>query len=106
VFLVLFHRLFRRLAVPIYVGSSVFFFGMMGWTGFTLVRQQIMMNETAATLPIPMWTIGMVLPVSAVIAVLAIVESLRSRRDLIALPEIGIPADEIAHADISISAGH
>jgi len=57
-------------------------------------------------LPIPMWTIGMVLPVSAVIAVLAIIESLRSRRDLIALPEIGIPADEIAHADISISAGH
>ncbi|MGG2479234.1 TRAP transporter small permease, partial [Rhizobium sp. BR5] len=24
------------------------------------VRQQIMMNETAATIPIPMWTIGMV----------------------------------------------
>ncbi|MFJ1310348.1 TRAP transporter small permease [Rhizobium sp. AU243] len=106
VFLVLFHRFFRRLAVPIYVGSSVFFFGMMGWTGFTLVRQQIMMNETAATLPIPMWAIGMVLPVSAIIAVLAIIESLRSRRELIALPELGLPADEIAHADISISAGH
>ncbi len=106
VFLVLFHRVFRRLAVPIYVGSSVFFFGMMGWTGLTMVRQQVMMNETAATLPIPMWTIGIVLPVSAIIAVLAIVESLRSRRELIALPELGLPADEIAHADISISAGH
>lgn len=106
VFLVLFHRFFRRLAVPIYVGSSVFFFGMMGWTGLTMVRQQVMMNETAATLPIPMWTIGIVLPVSAIIAVLAIVESLRSRRELIALPELGLPADEIAHADISISAGH
>jgi len=106
VFLVLVHRFFRRLAVPIYVGSSVFFFGMMGWTGLTMVRQQVMMNETAATLPIPMWTIGIVLPVSAIIAVLAIVESLRSRRELIALPELGLPADEIAHADISISAGH
>jgi len=106
VFLVLFHRFFRRLAVPIYVGSSAFFFGMMGWTGLTMVRQQVMMNETAATLPIPMWTIGIVLPVSAIIAVLAIVESLRSRRELIALPELGLPADEIAHADISISAGH
>jgi TRAP-type C4-dicarboxylate transport system permease small subunit len=84
----------------------VFFFGMMGWTGLTMVRQQVMMNETAATLPIPMWTIGIVLPVSAIIAVLAIVESLRSRRELIALPELGLPADEIAHADISISAGH
>ena len=44
------------------------------------------MNETAATLAIPMWVIGMVMPISAVLAILAIVESLRTRRDLIALP--------------------
>ncbi|MDH7803829.1 MULTISPECIES: TRAP transporter small permease [unclassified Rhizobium] len=106
VFLVMGRRLFQHLAVPIYVASSVFFFGLMGWTGLTLVRQQIMMTETAATLPIPMWLIGMVMPVSAVIAVLAIVESLRSRRDLIALPELGLPEGEIAHADISITARH
>ncbi|WP_429820823.1 TRAP transporter small permease [Ensifer sp. B1-9] len=106
VFLVLARRLFQHLAVPIYVVSSVFFFGLMGWTGLTLVRQQIMMSETAATLPIPMWVIGMVMPVSAVIAILAILESLRSRRELIALPELGLPANESAHADISISAGH
>ncbi len=106
VFLVMGRRLFQHLAVPIYVGSSVFFFGLMGWTGYTLMRQQIMMHETAATLPIPMWLIGMVMPVSAIIAVLAIIESLRTRRDLIALPELGLPAGEIAHADVSLTSGH
>jgi C4-dicarboxylate transporter DctQ subunit len=106
VFLVMGRRIFQRLAVPIYVGSSVFFFGLMGWTGFTLMRQQIMMNETAATVPIPMWLIGMVMPVSAVIAILAIFESLRTRRELIALPELGLPAGEIAHADVSITSGY
>ncbi|WP_320198805.1 TRAP transporter small permease [Agrobacterium sp. rho-13.3] len=106
VFLVMGRRFFQHLAVPIYVGSSVFFFGLMGWTGLTLMRQQIMMNETAATLPMPMWVIGMVMPVSAAIAILAIIESLRTRRDLIALPELGLPAGEIAHADVSITAGH
>ncbi|MCQ4633482.1 MULTISPECIES: TRAP transporter small permease [Shinella] len=106
IFLVLARRLFQNLAVPIYVLSSVLFFALMGWTGLTLVRQQIMMNETAATLPIPMWVIGMVMPVSAAIAILAIFDSLRRRRDLIALPELGLPAGESAHADISISAGH
>jgi TRAP-type C4-dicarboxylate transport system permease small subunit len=106
VFLVMGRRFFQHLAVPIYVGSSVFFFVLMGWTGLTLMRQQIMMNETAATLPMPMWVIGMVMPVSAAIAILAIIESLRTRRDLIALPELGLPAGEIAHADVSITAGH
>lgn len=106
VLLVMGRRLFHHLTVPIYIGSSVFFFGLMGWTGYTLVRQQVMMNETAATLPIPMWLIGMVMPVSAVIAILAIMESLRTRRNLIALPELGLPAGELAHADVSITSGH
>ena len=53
VFLALLPGLFRRLAVPIYVGVSVLFFVLMGWTGSSLVRQQIMMNETAATLLFP-----------------------------------------------------
>jgi C4-dicarboxylate transporter DctQ subunit len=83
VFLAVLPALFRRLAVPIYVGSSVLFFVMMGWTGINLVRQQFMMNETAATLVVPMWVIGIVMPMSALIAVLAILESLRTRRELI-----------------------
>src|SRR5215210_7244505 len=70
-------------AVPIYVGSSVLFFVLMGWTGLSLVNQQIMMNEETATLAIPMWVIGLIIPISAVLAVLAIFESLKTSRDLI-----------------------
>ena len=106
VFLALARRLSRHVAVPIYVGFSVLFFVIMGWTGIGLVRQQIMMNEVAATLPIPMWVIGLIMPISSVVAILAIINSLRNRRELIALPEPGLPAGELAHADISISAGH
>lgn len=91
VFLAYCRRVFQHLAVPIYVGSSVLFFVLMGWTGTSLVRQQIVMRETAATLPVPMWVIGLIMPVSAVVAILAIVDSLRTRRDLIALPEPGQP---------------
>ena len=106
VFMTMARGFFHHLAVPIYVGSSILFFIIMGWTGITLVRQQIMMNETAATLPLPMWVIGLVMPVSSVIAMLAIVDSLRTRRDLIALPEPGLPPGEIAHADVNITGGH
>lgn len=104
VFMAMARNLFRHIAVPIYVGSSVAFFLVTGWTGITLVRQQMMMNEVAATLPLPMWVIGLVMPVSSAIAILAIIESLRSRRDLIALPEPGLPPGELAHADVSMTA--
>ncbi len=106
VFLVLGRRLFTHLAVPIYVVSTVAFFLLMGWTGITLVGQQIMMGEVAATLPIPMWIIGSIMPISAVIAILAVAESLRTKRDLIALPELGVPAGERVHSDVNMSAGH
>ena len=35
----------------------------------------------------PMWLIGTIMPLSSILAVLAIVESLRTRRDLIELPD-------------------
>ena len=83
VFLALLPRVFQRLSVPIYVTTSVIFFALMGWTGYQLVKQQFIMNETAATLIVPMWMIGIIMPLSSVLAVLAIFESLRTRRDLI-----------------------
>ena len=61
------------------------------------------MNETAATLVIPMWLIGMIMPISAVLAILAIFESLRTRRGLIELPEIGLPPGQAVDADVSRS---
>jgi TRAP-type C4-dicarboxylate transport system permease small subunit len=90
----------HRIAVPVYVVSSVVFFLLTGWTGYRLVQQQYMMNETAATLAIPMWMIGIVMPLSAILAILAIIESLRTRYDLIAIGEF--PA-AIPEADIVLS---
>jgi C4-dicarboxylate transporter DctQ subunit len=101
VFIALAPRIFRRLAVPIYVGSSVLFFALMGWTGFHLVRLQLIMNETAATLAVPMWVIGMVMPLSALLAVLGIVASLGTRRDLIALPGASPVLAGIPEADVN-----
>jgi C4-dicarboxylate transporter, DctQ subunit len=107
VFIAAVPRLFRRLAVPIYVSSSILFFVLMGWTGISLVRQQIMMNEETATLPIPMWIIGLILPISAVLAILAILESLKSSRNLIALPEVGVPPQvDLDEPDVFVSKGH
>ncbi|HSI41310.1 MAG TPA: TRAP transporter small permease [Xanthobacteraceae bacterium] len=106
VFLAMLPSLSRRIAVPIYVFFSVGFFLLVGWTGITLVEQQIMMNEEAATLPLPMWVVGLVMPVSSAIAILAIIDSLRHRRELIAMPEMGLPPDESVHADVSMTGGH
>jgi len=90
VFLGLLPTRLRRLSVPIYVVSSVLFFILIVWTGLGLVQQQYRMNETAATLVIPMWLIGTIMPISAVLAVFAIIDSLRTRYTLIASPEAGI----------------
>jgi len=93
VLIALMPRFIRRLSLPIYVVSSVIFFILTGWTGYRLVQQQLMMSETAATLAVPMWLIGTIMPLSSILGVLAIVESLRTRRDLIELPEFsqGMP---------------
>ncbi len=101
VFIALVPRLFGRLAVPIYVGSSVLFFALMAWTGYDLARLQLMMNETAATLAIPMWMIGAVMPLSAILAILGIVVSLRWRRELIALPGASPVLAGIPEADVN-----
>jgi len=77
----------QRYSVSIYVVSSVLFFILIAWTGVNLVHQQYVMNETAATLVVPMWLIGVVLPVSAGLAIWAIIDSLRTHRALIASPD-------------------
>lgn len=97
VLLAMFPRAIRRLSVPIYVLSSVSFFVLMGWTGYKLAWQQFAMNETAATLAIPMWLIGTIMPLSALLAVLGIIDSLKRRRHLIEIldPEVQMP--ELRH---------
>jgi TRAP-type C4-dicarboxylate transport system permease small subunit len=75
----------RRLALPVYLAASIGFFALMGWTGLSMVRQQLAMNETIATLGWPSWVIGAVMPLSALLAILATVESLRRHHATLAL---------------------
>ena len=92
----------RRLSVPIYVASSVLFFLLTAWTGWKLVKQQFMMNETAATLVVPMWVIGSVMPISALLTIAAIFESLRTRRKQIALPDFDLQPGQAIELDVNV----
>ncbi|ODN69532.1 TRAP transporter small permease [Methylobrevis pamukkalensis] len=98
-------RMIRRLALPIYVVSSIGFFLLVVWTGYGVVRLQLIMNETAATLAVPMWLIGGIMPASAVIAILAVIESVRQRPGLIAVPDDALAAGDPAsdHPDTPAS---
>ena len=86
----------RRLSLPIYLVTSLGFFALMGWTGANMVRQQLMMNESIATLGWPSWVIGMVMPVSAVLAILCTLESLHQHRATIALQGDDLPSPQKA----------
>jgi C4-dicarboxylate transporter, DctQ subunit len=76
-------RWLRPLALPLYLAGCLAFFALMCWTGIGLVRTQFVMNESIATLGWPSWVVGIVMPVSAVIAALATIGSLRDHRDVI-----------------------
>lgn len=80
-------RPLRCIAVPVYMVACLGFFGLMAWTGIGMVRQQLMMNETIATLGWPSWVIGSVVPVSALIAIACTLVSLRDTRHIIAAQE-------------------
>jgi C4-dicarboxylate transporter, DctQ subunit len=87
-------RPLRRLSLPIYLGCSIGFFVLMAWMGGRMVRQQLAMNESIATLGWPSWVIGLVIPVSAVIAILCTLASVRDHRAAIALADNASPASD------------
>ena len=80
-------RPLRRIAVPVYMAACLGFFALMAWTGIGMVRQQVAMNETIATLGWPGWVIGSVIPVSALVAIACTLASLRDSRNIIAADE-------------------
>ncbi|MEY3740774.1 MAG: hypothetical protein RLZZ192_1450 [Pseudomonadota bacterium] len=75
----------RRLTLPIYLIFGLGFFILMGWTGWQMVRQQLMMNEMIATLGWPSWVIGLVMPLSALLSILCMIDSLHEHKKSIAL---------------------
>jgi C4-dicarboxylate transporter, DctQ subunit len=83
-------RPLRRIAVPVYMAACLGFFALVAWTGISMVRQQVAMNETIATLGWPSWVIGSVVPVSALVAIACTLASLRDSRHIIAADEEGV----------------
>lgn len=78
----------RRQALAIYTACSLVFFALTAWTGWYMVRQQVVMNEQIATLGVPSWVVGVVLPASAVLSIFGLFQSLKTRRAAIAAVDI------------------
>lgn len=74
----------KQLALPIYVLCNLVFFVLTAWTGWSMVRQQVMMNEQIATLGWPGWVVGIILPAAAVLSIFSLFQSLRTHRAAIA----------------------
>ncbi len=77
----------RRRALAIYVACSLSFFLLAAWTGWYMVRQQVRMNERIATLDWPMWVVGLVVPVSAVLSIGGLLLSMRTHKAVLAATE-------------------
>lgn len=77
-------RFIRNSALPIYVLCNLGFFALTAWTGWSMVRQQVMMNEQIATLGWPGWVVGIILPAAAVLSIFSLFQSLRMHRAAIA----------------------
>jgi TRAP-type C4-dicarboxylate transport system permease small subunit len=79
-----FPRLVKKSALPIYVVCNLVFFVLTAWTGWSMVRQQVMMNEQIATLGWPGWVVGIILPAAALLSIFSLMQSLRTHRAAIA----------------------
>lgn len=65
----------QRLAPAIYLVATLSFFVLMLVTGTDLVMQQVRGDEMGSALMIPMWTVGICVPISAVLGILGVLES-------------------------------
>lgn len=63
-------------SVVIYVVFSLVFFFIVIYTGMQLLEQQIMFSEMAVGFPLPLWIVGLILPISGFFGVCSLVESL------------------------------
>lgn len=67
----------------IYSIGTIGFFIFMIVYGIDLVLQQINMNETSSVLLLPMWIIGISIPISALLGIINTIQSLIYHRDLV-----------------------
>jgi C4-dicarboxylate transporter DctQ subunit len=76
-------KVVRKCSTFIYMVVTIAFFIFMFYTGSQIVMQQLSMHEMGSALMIPMWIIGISLPVSAVIGILGVIESAIFHKELI-----------------------
>lgn len=70
----------RFLAVGLYSVASVGFFAFLLVQGSGLLIRQFNSGQTATALPMPMWIVGLAVPVAGVVGILAVTESLLVHR--------------------------
>ena len=75
-FFAAFPKWVRRMLPLVYSGVSAGFFTLILLAGVELVRQQIVMTEMGAALSIPMWIVGLSVPVAGLVGVLGVLESM------------------------------
>lgn len=73
----------RRLAPYIYAIFTIGFFTLMLVKGAGLALQQYRTNEMGSALMIPMWTVGICVPVSGMLGILGVIEQLLLRPELV-----------------------
>jgi TRAP-type C4-dicarboxylate transport system permease small subunit len=83
VFLKYMPKCIQKASVAIYATGTIAFFLFMFYTGIGLIQQQFTMNETSSTLLLPMWLIGLSIPVSALTGILNVIQSILYERELL-----------------------
>lgn len=67
----------------IYAISTIGFLIFMIVYGIGLVQEQIAVNETSSVLLIPLWVVGIIVPVSGAVGIISVIQSLIYHRDLL-----------------------
>ncbi|MBD1379792.1 TRAP transporter small permease [Metabacillus arenae] len=73
----------KKASIWIYSIGTIGFFLFMLYAGIELMQQQLLMNERSSVLLIPMWLIGISVPLSAVIGIINTIQSLIYHRNLL-----------------------
>lgn len=87
IFLTIGPKWLKKFSEILYAIMVVFLFGFMVIYGSEVVRQQVLMREMGTALQIPMYVIGVCVPVSGVLGIIGVVNSFLEYRGNIAIPE-------------------
>lgn len=76
-------KFIQKSSIWIYSIATIGFFLFMLFAGIELMSQQIHMNETSSVLLLPMWIIGICVPVGAAVGIINTIQSLIYDRSLL-----------------------